>query len=178
MRRWSHLTPHIVCWPLEGHPRSLTLDDWLASFMPVMTVFFRGGGVKTEDMTAFLHRYVYSTSWLHPMSIGVPEDFLQSAPDDFADECDVASFRYFTRRHGYNSKLFDLIHLSFRKFWFRLNSWLTKAFKNWFRSTHDSHFNHINFTSLVIVALRLHLYDCRDICSGSHVHMDIFFLLS
>ena len=32
---------------------------------------------------------------------------------------------------------FDSIQLNLRKFWFWLNSWLTMAFKNWFKSTHD-----------------------------------------
>ena len=32
----------------------------------------------------------------------------------------------------------DSIQLSLRNFWFWPNSWLTIAFKNWFKSTHDS----------------------------------------
>ena len=31
------------------------------------------------------------------------------------------------------TKFFYSIHLSLRKFWFRLNSWLTMTFKNWFK---------------------------------------------
>ena len=42
-----------------------------------------------------------------------------------------------TVRHRYDS-IFYSIQLSLRKYWFWLNLWLTVAFNNWFKSTHDS----------------------------------------
>ena len=37
-------------------------------------------------------------------------------------------------------------------------------------------FKHISFISLVIVAFRMHLFDCRYVCAASHDrYADIFF---
>ena len=48
----------------------------------------------------------------------------------------------------YDSNFSDPIQFSLTKFWFWLNSWLTMAFKTWFKSTHDSKwFSGIRFKS-------------------------------